>query len=130
VLLALMRHRLPNLVLRFERARPESSTGTALAELYEALPFSDFSRSVLAGLAGALRVVVVPHCGWMDVGTPERIARCLAECAPAGGATVSVESRHSLAPVFKGVATPTREAEPQRARPRPRRPAGPHFELR
>ena len=48
----------------------------ALGELYERLPSLDFSRDVLEGAEGALRVLAVPECGWSDLGTPQRVAEC------------------------------------------------------
>ncbi len=131
VLLALLRRRLPELVLRFDRARPETSSASALAELYATLPEADFSRSVLAGLADALRVVAVPRCGWMDVGTPERIARCLADLAAVTGGAGSVEATLSLAAVLERV-TAAAHGAPQPAAPRHRTrgAAVPRFELR
>lgn len=49
-----------------------------LESLYERLPERDFSRDVLARAPEALRVLEVPLCGWTDLGTPERVQRCLA----------------------------------------------------
>lgn len=46
----------------------------ALSGLYDRLPTLDFSRDVLQGLEDRLRVLAVPPCGWVDVGTPERLA--------------------------------------------------------
>jgi mannose-1-phosphate guanylyltransferase len=40
-----------------------------LPHLYERLPDIDFSREVLQGLKEELRVLVVPPCGWTDLGT-------------------------------------------------------------
>lgn len=97
VLDALLRLGLPDLVRRFDQVRPESSSAEALAELYETLPNADFSRSVLAALAVELRVVAVPPCGWMDLGTPERIARCLADFTAVTAVTGGVEAAVNLA---------------------------------
>ena len=52
----------------------------ALGELYERLPSLDFSRDVLEGAEGALRVLAVPECGWSDLGTPQRVAECARRC--------------------------------------------------
>jgi mannose-1-phosphate guanylyltransferase len=46
----------------------------ALSSLYDRLPTLDFSRDVLQGLEEGLRVLAVPPCGWVDLGTPERLA--------------------------------------------------------
>ena len=51
--------------------------GTDLQELYEHLSNVDFSRDVLEGKESMLRVLAVPHCGWTDLGTPERVGAIL-----------------------------------------------------
>jgi len=51
--------------------------GTALSELYRALPGVDFSRTILAGSVESLRVIAAPRCGWCDLGTPQRVAAAL-----------------------------------------------------
>lgn len=45
----------------------------ALYSLYERLPTLDFSSDVLQGIEDELRVLAVPPCGWVDLGTPERV---------------------------------------------------------
>lgn len=50
-----------------------------LAELYQALPNYDFSRDLMEKASQHLAVLPVPPCGWSDLGTPERVRRCLAE---------------------------------------------------
>lgn len=64
-------------------AHVESSGGIrrrrALHNLYENLPTLDFSRDFLQGLENELRVLVVPPCGWVDLGTPERVAATIQE---------------------------------------------------
>jgi mannose-1-phosphate guanylyltransferase len=46
-------------------------------QLYERLPSLDFSRDVLQDHEAMLHVLPVPHCGWNDLGTPQRIAMTL-----------------------------------------------------
>ena len=46
------------------------------ADLYRDLADADFSRQVLAGSAPSLGLRVAPTCGWTDLGTPTRVARC------------------------------------------------------
>jgi mannose-1-phosphate guanylyltransferase len=46
-----------------------------LAEIYESIPTSDFSRDVLARSVRHLSVIQVPRCGWSDLGTPGRLRR-------------------------------------------------------
>ena len=48
-----------------------------LAATYEQLPFIDFSHDILTRQISMLRVLPVPHCGWTDLGTPERVAEVL-----------------------------------------------------
>jgi len=68
---------LPSLVwslrmCRWDRGGPPSAT---LEKVYRHLPSADFSRDVLERMPHALRVRVVPPCGWSDLGTPDRISR-------------------------------------------------------
>jgi mannose-1-phosphate guanylyltransferase len=56
---------------------PAVASWAALVDLYERLPQVDFSRDVLEGREGCLRVVNVPSCGWSDLGTPKRVAETL-----------------------------------------------------
>ena len=48
---------------------------TEFRRLYRRLPVRDFSRDVLARIPGRLKVLRVPPCGWIDLGTPERLLR-------------------------------------------------------
>jgi mannose-1-phosphate guanylyltransferase len=57
-----------------------------LAEIYESIPTSDFSRHVLARSVRHLSVVQVPSCGWSDLGTPDRLRRF--GIRPSGGVPV------------------------------------------
>jgi mannose-1-phosphate guanylyltransferase len=49
----------------------------ALDELYDRLGSHDFSRDLLERVADELALVVVPPCGWSDLGTPARLTRFL-----------------------------------------------------
>jgi mannose-1-phosphate guanylyltransferase len=53
----------------------------ALNELYSRLPELDFSRDVLEGAEGSLRVLPVQACGWSDLGTQMRVAETLRRLA-------------------------------------------------
>lgn len=53
--------------------------GAHLDSVYQNLRSVDFSRDVLQGRESMLKVLTVPHCGWTDLGTPERVARILEE---------------------------------------------------
>jgi mannose-1-phosphate guanylyltransferase len=95
----LYRVRQPALLAAFERAAPHGSAAAA-GELYDSLPLADFSRDVLQGAEQRLRVRAVPHCGWTDLGTPERLLRCLQQSGPARAARarVAIDLRQSLSP--------------------------------
>lgn len=76
-LIALVRTSYPEVVDDMETALARGPE--ALAALYERLPAIDLSRHVLQGAEPRLRVVRVPPCGWSDLGTPRRVAECLAK---------------------------------------------------
>ena len=48
-----------------------------MSEIYRELPVTDFSRHLLPGAETFLRVLRVGHCGWSDLGTPERLVKTL-----------------------------------------------------
>jgi hypothetical protein len=54
------------------------SPGT-LRHLYGAITDVDFTRDVLARMAEHMRVLPVRPCGWVDIGTPERLSQWLHE---------------------------------------------------
>jgi mannose-1-phosphate guanylyltransferase len=62
----------------------------ALERAYSNLPSMDFSRDLLERAASELRLLVVPPCGWTDLGTPDRIERWMetrtAGCFESAGA--------------------------------------------
>jgi mannose-1-phosphate guanylyltransferase len=80
-LLALFQLRIPEVVREMraaiQRDRFGAVDGAALEELYDRLPTVDFSRDILQNQTAHLRVLPVPHCGWSDLGTPERVAHAL-----------------------------------------------------
>jgi mannose-1-phosphate guanylyltransferase len=78
-LLRLFETWLPAITASFAAHDPERDP--SLEALYARLPSSDFSRDVLQPGAAELDVLPVPPCGWSDLGTPERVARCLARRA-------------------------------------------------
>lgn len=59
--------------------------------LYAGIDAHDFSREVLERSTDALGVVLVPACGWTDLGTPERVARCLEH---ERGGTLPLDAEH------------------------------------
>lgn len=78
--LDLVRRRTPALAAAFESAfrRPHPTSAESLERLYAAIASADLSRDVLEGSEPFLRVQLVPPCGWTDLGTPRRVAECLA----------------------------------------------------
>ena len=79
-LLALFERRLPGLLERFRDTflGPVAERAGRMEALYEDLESRDFSRDVLQGSEDSLRLQPVPPCGWTDLGTPARVAACLA----------------------------------------------------
>lgn len=73
--------RLPQLLAAFAGRSLVGATHEELDPIYAGLGESDFSRQVLQGAEASLNVLRVPECGWTDLGTPERVAECLATCA-------------------------------------------------
>lgn len=72
--------RFPEVVMAMVDALQAEADGWAsggLRDLYDDLPDVDFSKHVITGHEPRLRLLPVPACGWSDLGTPERVARCL-----------------------------------------------------
>jgi mannose-1-phosphate guanylyltransferase len=65
----------PDLVRAFGSTVPEPAD---LFRIYARLPERDFCRHVLEQVPGRLRVIRVPPCGWIDLGSPTRVRRFLA----------------------------------------------------
>lgn len=80
-LIELFEQKLPGVIASLKQALAvnpaAASPAEALARTYEELETFDFCRDVLEGLEHRLSVLSVPHCGWSDLGTPERVARCI-----------------------------------------------------
>ena len=72
-LVQLYERRLPALLATMRQA----VAGRDLASVYAGLPSLDFSKDVLQGAEDSLLLERVPACGWSDLGTPERLRRCL-----------------------------------------------------
>jgi mannose-1-phosphate guanylyltransferase len=79
VMLRLFERKLPQLVAGLRAALRDVAAGRtgALERLYHDLPTHDFSRDVLAGSERMLTVLRVRSCGWNDLGTPDRVVRCV-----------------------------------------------------
>lgn len=94
VLIDLIAARHPGIVELLIGAQTPSSTQRDLRRVYEELPSIDLSRDVLTPAARDLSVQRVPHCGWTDLGTPLRLAECLARLSrlsPVGDVRASAE---------------------------------------
>lgn len=94
VLLELFERQLPHLVELLPLARG----GRDLRATYERLPCHDFSRDILEQATPALRVLPVPPCGWSDLGTPLRLAECLARHPAPSGDPARRQPRRGGAP--------------------------------
>jgi len=88
--LGLFDQALPDLRQAFSRSLDRCRgrwTVQDLDDLYSTIPSFDFSSDLLERSQGSLWVLRVPRCGWSDLGTPERVQRCLerngAEVVPA-----------------------------------------------
>lgn len=106
-LLELFDRRLPGVVTELwgvmEQHPEPARRFEALARVYASLESVDFCRDVVEGFEDRLAVLPVPHCGWSDLGTPARVARCveqLPQATPGTDATVgAVVVRLDLAQV-------------------------------
>ncbi len=76
-LLDLFETALPDLWRSFHPALRDAQNGSwiehDLAQFYRSVPTLDFSKDLLERTAGLLWVHPVPACGWLDLGTPERL---------------------------------------------------------
>jgi len=77
-LLALFRKRLPETTANFEALSARLiQDASRLTKYYRNLSSADLSNDVFSGAEHDLGVLRVPSCGWTDLGTPERLVRCL-----------------------------------------------------
>ena len=80
-LLELFARRFPRIVADMwsiiERNPCTGDAPDAVIDLYRGLPEIDLSRQILQVTASMLRVLRVQHCGWSDLGTPQRVAKVL-----------------------------------------------------
>jgi len=80
-LLHLYNRVLANVVEPFLRDLVVVPDSQGLEKLYATLPTTDFSRDLLERVADCLDLLVVPECGWSDLGTVPRLRRYLAAAA-------------------------------------------------
>ncbi len=80
MLLELFERSLPSLLGRLMDVMraPWSKRKLLVDAVYQFLEPSDFSRDVLQESPDRLGLYRVPGCGWTDLGTPERVAACVA----------------------------------------------------
>ena len=78
-LLELFREQIPEAVRALEGGLARRRED--LAGVYAGLDSVDFSRDVLEEHVDRLSVLPVPHCGWCDLGTPDRVGRCVRRIA-------------------------------------------------
>jgi len=58
----------------FDTTRDSSRLSQNLHHIYTSIPSLDFSKDLLEQAAGSLWVHTVPACGWLDLGSQERLA--------------------------------------------------------
>ena len=78
-LLELFLTKLPLAVVELRHALAQNDVTQrfdTLRSVYDNLSAVDFCRDVLEGSEERLSVLPVPPCGWSDLGTPARVARC------------------------------------------------------
>jgi len=100
-LVELFEEKLPGVTAKMQDALAsdpgDGSTTDVLARTYEGLGSFDFCRDLLEGLEDRLSVVPVPLCGWSDLGTPDRVARCIDRIADTPRSITRTETRLDLA---------------------------------
>lgn len=81
-MLAMFRDRIPAVVGEFSPLLDDPmGDRDRLLEIYKNLASVDLSRAVFEGAVQRLALLPVPACGWADLGTPERVLRCLVDQA-------------------------------------------------
>lgn len=81
-LLEIFERRLPELTRAVTLALAEERKKAALDRVYAGAPSRDFCRDVLQGVESRLKVQPVARCGWSDLGTPDRVRRCVTRLGP------------------------------------------------
>jgi mannose-1-phosphate guanylyltransferase len=70
----------------------------AVEKFYEGIEPIDFSGDILQVQASRLQVIRVPHCGWTDLGTPQRVEATIRSIG--GGAELAKDRRTRSVPLF------------------------------
>lgn len=63
----------PRTLERVGRWRDVAPQPPEIEDVYRNMPYGDFSSEILQRCCGFSAVVRVPECGWMDIGTPQRL---------------------------------------------------------
>jgi len=97
-------------LFRFFRSELSSSgySGSVLRRQYRHLPQVDFSRDLLERSPRSLRVLTVTACGWNDLGTPERVRKCLARFSWQQLVSGSVRTGAETIPELASLCDPSR----------------------
>jgi mannose-1-phosphate guanylyltransferase len=75
-MLALFRSVRPRLLRTYTAGRQASGwSAEGVEHVFRRLPVVDFVLDVMAESLSRVRVLAAPDCGWIDVGTPERLRR-------------------------------------------------------
>lgn len=87
--------------------------GARIESVYQQLRSMDFSKDVLQGNEAVLKVLTVPHCGWTDLGTPERLGFILEQLDDVSAASrmrfpahVSLAHQYAQVPASSSVSAP------------------------
>ncbi len=125
-LLELFRERFPDNALHIRSAVDKMTDpghpSWTLSHLYERISDVDFSHHILQFHVGDLRVVPVPHCGWSDLGTPQRVTQRLNQLSETASGSREVYAAPACVDLAEAVrrAALRREAEAVSTAERPR----------
>lgn len=115
-LLTLFESSLPRLWRSFQPLRENNQNGSwterDVSRFYRSIPTFDFSKDLMEIAAETLWVHPVPACGWLDLGTPERLTGHLLAQArqPRTGPTTHV--KQSLPQEYRAHPRPLETTEP------------------
>lgn len=104
-LLELFEEDYPDAVSQMNEALGSEAAGNreSVGKLYDAMAPIDFSRDILEVQATRLQVVRVSHCGWTDLGTPQRVEATVRSMVRSAG--VARERQRLSTPLFFDLST-------------------------